>query len=356
MGAAVGDFKNGGTPDLYLTNVNFPMSFVMENDTAWLFGGRSASENSLGNHLYRNRGDGTFEDATDQAGLRFAGAAPACAASFDFDNDGRLDIYVANGLWSAGPEAKPFDATFLLASMAEHNLAAAGQLFGIKDFGRCEACAQRALSSVGEGGGHRKNAVLQALRYYKDESGRPLLSLGGPERNRLFHNNGDGTFTDVAYVAGVDSSADGYVAAVADFDHDGAMDLVLRNGDRGTTAADYPTLQLFVNEAGKEKASLTLRLTGAKGATDAIGAKVFVEQPSGLKQYRELAGNNGAAQDAKLLHFGLGDDALASRVVVRWPGGAEQSFERVLGGNYDLREGGRLERVEPDTAYKIGAR
>ncbi|MDX6768495.1 MAG: CRTAC1 family protein [Elusimicrobiota bacterium] len=338
MGAAVGDYKNGGSPDLYLTNVNFPASFVMEDDADWLFGAGAKRRNAPGNHLYRNRGDGTFEEVTDEARVRWAGTGAAGAQFFDFDNDGRLDLFVANGLWSAGPQAKPFDSPLLLAEMVEHKLTTMGGFFGVKDLApvTCRACARWSL--MGETP-TRKNAVLRMLRDLRDEQGRPMLSLGGDQRNRLFRNEGDGTFTDLAFVAGVDSTADGYVAATAELDRDGALHLFLRNGDPGVETVSYPTVQLFKNRATKGRRHIVLRLTGRESGRDAFGAKVTVERAGGPRQYRELIANNGAAQDARLVHFGLGEDHAAA-VSVRWPSGRRQDFPALAAGTYALEEGG----------------
>ncbi len=251
-----------------MTNVNFPTSFVLEDDTAWLFDPSAPRKNGLGNHLYRNRGDGTFEETTDEAGVRWAGAGAAGAVFFDLDNDGRQDLFVANGLWSAGPSAKSFDATFLLAAATEKHLAAMSYFFGLKKDrafapAACRGCAGGSMMSAAPG---RKNAVLKLLRDLRDEGGRPLLSLGGDQRNRLFLNEGDGTFTDIAYVAGADSAADGYVAATAELDRDGALQLVLRNGDPGVETASYPTVQLYRNHAAKGNRHLVFRLTGRDAA------------------------------------------------------------------------------------------
>ena len=342
MSAAVGDVDNKGTPDLYMTNVAFPAQFLATNDySSWIFGEEPSGKKTLGNHLYRNKGNGTFEDVTDKAGVRFSGAASGGAVFFDFDNDGYQDLYVVNGLWSAGPQAKSLDDTFILASLAENQESDMLRLFGREDLDY-RVGVESSLDALRG----RTSAVMSILKTLRTEDGKPLYSLGGDQRNRLFHNNGDGTFTDVAYIAGVDSVSDGYVAAVADLNGDGNLDLLLRNGDPGTDYYRFPAVELFVNRAGQDKKFLELHLSGRESNHDAIGTKVFIEQGGGRKQYRELIANNGAAQDEKLVHFGLNDDESVTRLRVQWPSGRLQTFSDVAAGNYRLIEGAGLHKIE----------
>jgi hypothetical protein len=95
-----------------------------------------------------------------------------------------------------------------------------------------------------------------------------------------------------------------------------------------------------------------LHLKGVESNRDAIGTKVFVEQNLGRKQYRELIANNGAAQDEKLVHFGLNEDDSVANVRVLWPSGREQTFSDVPAGNYDLKEGAGLRKRESTTAFR----
>ena len=343
MSVAAGDFDNDGSADLYMTNVGLPAQFVESDFSGWLFGERNAEVKSPGNHLYRNKGDGTFEDVTDAAGVRYAGAAAGGAVFFDFDNDGYQDLYVVNGLWSAGPQAKSLDDALILAVQAER--LEKGML---ASFGRVDLFHSHDAAELDR---HRP-VIMSILKTLKTEDGKPLYSLGGDQRNRLFHNNGDGTFTDVSYITGVDSIHDGYIAAVADLNGDGNLDLILRNGDPGTDEYRYPAVELFVNRAGQDKKFLELHLSGRESNRDAIGTKVVLEQSGGRKQSRELIANNGAAQDEKLVHFGLNDDETVSLVRVQWPSGRLQTFSDVAAGNYSLIEGAGLRKMESTTAAR----
>ncbi|HZT38237.1 MAG TPA: CRTAC1 family protein [Bryobacteraceae bacterium] len=164
MGAAAGDFDNDGHTDLYVVGVK-----------------RSI--------LYRNRGDGVFEDVTERAGVGNVGRWAVDAAWLDYDNDGRLDLFVVNYVkWD--PAQEPFcgDARA-----------------GFRTY--CHP------------------------RYYQ---GLP---------NALYHNNGDGTFTDVSQRAGIAQHiGKGMGLAIADFDGDGRIDIFVAN--------DAVPNFLFHNEGG----------------------------------------------------------------------------------------------------------
>jgi len=321
MSVAVGDFSNSGLPDLYMTNVHFR---------------ESVPEGREGNRFFRNRGDGTFEDVTEKSGMRFAGEATGGASALDFDNDGRQDILVVNGLWT-GPKAESIAGDFLRANDGMRYYAEALKSAGLE-----------APIKLGPGNIDlidQGQAIMRMLKDSRDEAGVPIYSLGGRQRNRLYRNNGDGTFTDVAYVAGLDGIADGYVAAIADVYGDGGQDIVLRNADPGTLEHVFPAIQLFKNNASKARRHLSLVLEGGSSNKDAVGSRANVWGQDDLKQYRELIANNGASQDERKLHFGLGEKASVKKLEVRWPSGAVQTFKNVGAGDYKLKEGGALERI-----------
>jgi hypothetical protein len=162
-------------------------------------------------------------------------------------------------------------------------------------------------------------------------------SMTGFQRNRLFRNNGDGTFTDVAYVLGVDSINDGYVVTTTDINHDGKMDLVLRNADPGSDKNRFPSVQVFLNENKLPAKSVILTLEGTRSNRDAIG--VIVEaQIRNEKLVRHLTANNGAAQSQSLLHFGLDKAAKIDSLKIRWPSGVVDTYKNVMPGYHHYKE------------------
>ena len=111
--------------------------------------------------------------------------------------------------------------------------------------------------------------VIQTLTHFSGElqapksstpSDVPSLSLGGNQRNVLFRNNGDGTFTELAFLAGVDTIDDGYMPAFADMDKDGKVDLLVRSCDPGTPQYQYPSLRYYKNTSSNANNQLTVTL------------------------------------------------------------------------------------------------
>jgi len=340
MSAAMGDADKNGWRDLYMTNVHFAANYALENETGWLFGEKTQDHRAVGNRFYRNI-NGKFVDATDEAGLRFAGEAPGGAEFLDFDNDGDEDLYVVNGLWS-GPNRESLAELFLAAHDGEWRLWMA-DVTGLLGLKALETPVDTPLNlaavyDINDGG----RMVMKMLQNYLDDKGEPVYAMGGRQRNRLFRNNGDGTFTDIAYLAGVDSIYDGYIAVTADLNKDGALDLILRNADPGTKQYTFPTVQVFENHAAGENKHVSLKLRGVDGNLDAVGAKLTLKRSNGEILYREIVANNGAGQGELLAHFGIGKDVAADRLDVLWPSGRAQTFHDVRPGAYSLREGGKL--------------
>ena len=313
MGIAVGDYDNDGLNDIYFSNIDFLAAKRIQDNYPEL------TDIFQGNRLYRNLGDGQFEDMTETAGVGWAGEAAAGASWFDYDSDGDLDLYVTNGLWT-GPKSQDLSSTFVQAYIAESFKGSPSSKTDLD-----------ALSLQDPGFYH---LLLETLTNFSGDldnedsylnTGLPSLSLGGDQRNVLFQNNGDGTFTDVAYVVGLDSNDDGYMASVADLNLDGRPDLVLRNCDPGTTAYTFPSLRVFQNQLPETASQLAIKLQGNGVDTnrDAIGAqiKIYLEGQE-APMIRELATVNGAAQSENIAFFGLGDATQAQRVEVRWPNGS----------------------------------
>jgi hypothetical protein len=179
-GISAGDYDNDGRVDLFVTRLGF-------------FDGLAA--------LYRNNGDGTFTDVTREAGVQ--GWAPGFTAGWvDFDLDGRLDLFVPSNLGGVFHRPK------------RHRL-----FHNNGDGTFTDVALDARLMPWGP-------AVGATWGDY-DNDGYPDLFLSSAfGRSQLFHNNGDGTFTDVSAAAGIDRPCFGMVAFFCDYDNDGWLDLV----------------------------------------------------------------------------------------------------------------------------------
>jgi hypothetical protein len=210
--------------------------------------------------LYRNDGQGNFADATVEFGLYqptfgFTGFG---AEWFDYDNDGRLDLFIANGAVT----------------------------------------------------------LMESLR------GQPYPFH---QRNQLFHNEGEGKkFREMTARAGpaFALSEVSRAAAFGDIDNDGDLDIVVKNNNG--------PVRLLLNETGSRLHWLELRLEAAGRNRFAIGARVAVQRPGQKALWRRVHTDSSylAANDVRV-HFGLGEKPEVGAVLVHWPDGARELFDKV---------------------------
>jgi hypothetical protein len=170
-------------------------------------------------------------------------------------------------------------------------------------------------------------------KFYRDEF-RGDISWNGYEHNVLLRNEGkdaSGTlrFTDTAMATGSDDVKDGRGMAIADFDNDGGLDIVINNnpGDSGDVTRARPTL--LHNNLGARRGWLAVELEGTQSNRDAVGATVTIEA-GGQKQLRLVSAGSGfASQNSARLYFGLNDQRHVDALTVRWPSGRVERFEKI---------------------------
>jgi len=170
-------------------------------------------------------------------------------------------------------------------------------------------------------------------QFYADEF-RGDISWNGYEHNVMLRNEGKGAdgvlrFTDVGMAVGADDDKDGRGMAVADFDNDGALDIVINNNPGDSGIGERARATLLHNNVGQRRNWLAVELQGTKSNRDAVGAEVRIEA-GGSRQMRHVtAGSGYASQNSARLYFGLDDKPIVDELTVKWPGGGTERFENI---------------------------
>jgi len=188
-------------------------------------------------------------------------------------------------------------------------------------------------------------------KFYRDEF-RGDISWNGYEHNVLMRNEGkdsNGTlqFTDIGMAVGADDIKDTRGMAVADFDNDGALDIITNTnpGDSGDASKARPAL--LRNNIGSRRNWLAVELEGTQSNRDGVGAMVTIET-GGEKQLRLLSAGSGfASQNSARLYFGLNDKTQIDALTVRWPSGRVERFENIKAkALVRIVEGSKIEVVQ----------
>lgn len=174
---------------------------------------------------------------------------------------------------------------------------------------------------------------------------RSDASWSGRERNVCYRNDGDGKFTDVAFVSGLDFPDDGRSFTAFDIDRDGDLDLILKS-------RTGPQIRVLRNDWGARRGSgrsIEIELRGVRSNSDAVGARatLVTNQRRLLRVVRAEYGY--LAQPSRRLHFALGDGEVPRTLEIRWPGGGFQTIGKVPSGHaFRVSEGSRdWERLDP---------
>jgi Flp pilus assembly protein TadD/peroxiredoxin len=324
MSASWFDFDNDGNQDMYVSNM-------------WSSAGMRVSEqerfhekdpetiralyrqHARGNSLYRNLGNGKFQNISQAAGVdvgRWAWSSDA----WDFDHDGYQDLYIANG-YISGPHSS-------------EQKTAGREAGDVSSFFWRQVVANSPPNATPSPNYELGwNAINELIR--------SDASWNGYERNVFYANNHDGTFSDVSGTCGLDFPDDSRSFVLADLDHDGRLEVVLKN-------RNAPQLRILRNAMREIGNSIALRLRGTKSNRDAIGAAVTIEAEEHKQTKYLQAGSGFLSQHTKELFFGVGKTEGSVRATIRWPSGLIQVFEHLpVNRRIEVEEGSENFAAKP---------
>ncbi len=258
MNAAFGDVFNDGRLSIYQSNISEPGVLVQANN---LWVPRSQTD----------AGIPVFQNLATTMGVDLGGWS--WGAQFgDLNNDGTLDLFLANGYVSAGERTSYW-----------------------YDF------AEIAV-------GHTR--IIGDATNWPAMNGR---SLSGYQHSRVWLNDGQGRFVDVAREIGVTDTYDGRSVVFADLDNRGVLDTIV--------ATQNGPLLIYANTVAPDRHWVAFELEGTASNRSAIGAQVTLEW-SGGRQVQLVSGGSGfSGQNQRRLHFGLGEAESVDRVTIQWPSG-----------------------------------
>ena len=287
LGTAWGDYDKDGYIDLHV--VNYGQSNV----------------------LYRNNGDGTFTDVTPITGMNLPVTDAFVTFFLDVDNDADLDIFISNsGSFQAfiagqimGTAAHDGDRQVLYRNNGDGTFTDVTRDSGL----------YHAYGAMGANFGD-----INSDGYLDIYLATGAPQMGRLERDALFRNNGDGTFTDATDALGLGNIGKGHGVTFGDVDDDGDVDVYVPVG--GAFIGDQ-WHNLFYRNSGTGNNYLTLKLVGVKSNRDGIGAKVTLHIGDDLI-YREVSGGCGFGSTNSLsLEIGLGTHTKVDTLEIVWSSG-----------------------------------
>jgi hypothetical protein len=275
-------------------------------------------------HAYRNDGAGNLNfDISLMPTLAVGGNYQSQWS--DINNDGFIDMYLSKCRGSA-PVGDPQRINLFYKNNGNGTFTESGAVAGIND-------GAQSWSS--------------AIEDYDNDGDLDILLSNISDTNKLYRNNGDGTFTDIYATTGIAAQVGSWELQAADFDNDGWMDfmwqngkeLYMNNGDMTFTGYDLPFSEGAIGDLNNDgfldvqmgstvymntpnaNNWLTVNLQGIQSNANGIGARVEIYGAWG-KQIREIKSGNGFSHQSSLnAHFGLGTATTIDKIIIRWPSG-----------------------------------
>lgn len=350
MNSSLADFDKDGDLDMWITH--------------W-------TANRQHGYLWRNNGDGTFTDISEAAGIDDDLMADFSVNFTDIDNDGWLDILVAadfgtsqvyinngdstftntttnvisdeNGMGSAvGDYDNDGDLDWFVSSIYDplgERPESAGTNWGISGNRLYQNQGDGSFADVTDASGLRlgywgwgscfadfnNDGHLDLFHVNGYKDGQPLATDPfHDDPSRLFIADGQGGFLETSVNFGIDDTGQGRGIVCFDYDRDGDVDIFIANNEQPP--------KLFRNDYGNNNKFLHVQVAGEGKNTQAIGARIYVSS-EGKTQMRELrAGNNFMSQNPPEAYFGLGEASKVDEVQVIWPSGKQQVLQDLDAG------------------------
>jgi hypothetical protein len=380
-GAAFADYDNDGWLDLFVANyVDFKLDNLPEFGKGKMCQYRGIAVQcgprglpGAGDALYRNNGDGTFTEVSKKAGVSDPlGHYGLGVAWCDFNEDGYVDLYVANDsrpnyLYKNNGDGTFTDVGFLSGTAVSEDGAEQGSMgVTIGDFdhrGRWNIFVTNFSDEYNAFYRHEKDFLFSDYSFasktaqisfpfvgwgtkffdYDNDGWLDLLVVNGHvypqmenanlgttyrQRKLFYKNNRDGTFSEIAAEVGsaLMQPAVSRGAAFGDLDNDGDVDVVINNLDGAPT--------ILRNDGGNKNNFVTVRLVGTKSNRDAFGARVKVTAGDLVQVDECRSGGSYISQNDTRLHFGLERRSKVDIIEIRWPGGKVEKVNDIPANSF----------------------
>ena len=361
------DFDVDGDLDIFVVNyLVYELSMPVSTYKGIIGYGHPRSYKGTPDVLYRNNGDGTFTNIAETAGVTNSVEGRGMAAvAWDYNKDGLPDIYVANDTnrnflyHNNGDSTFTDESVFIGVGYDDRGVAEGSMGVDCADYDGdgwldlIVANSEKATLYKNEEGLFFTDTTADSgleqptlpfvgfsplfLDYNNDGHPDMFCANGNPQdiveiltgnetyaqRDQMFQNNGDGTYTDVSATAGpyFGEAFVGRAAATADYDNDGDMDIVIMNSNQRAV--------LLRNDGGNRKNWLSIKLVGTRSNRDGIGAKVTLttEDTTQIKEVKS-GSSYASGSDTRLL-FGLGENQHVKKVSIVWQSGTFQELEDI---------------------------
>jgi enediyne biosynthesis protein E4 len=354
------DYDNDGLLDLVVSN--YTLWTPQDDQRCELRGMESychpRTYPAVPSRLYRNLGSGKFADVTEASGLGQVSGKGMGIAIADFNNDGWMDVFIANDTVRNFLFLNQKNGTFKEVALEfgvaydDHGATVSGMGADAKDYDNDGFDDIFYNDLMGQGWALFHNQRGRIFRYsapatkviqlsqpysgwgagfidYNNDGWKDIFSANGdvdnltpnsPQHDTMFENVGGKEFVDVSQSMGADFLRVGYQrgSAFADLNNDGFMDIVV------TSLNKKP--RILLNSAENGNHWLLIKLIGRKSNRDAIGARVKAITAADRTLYNHATGSVGFLSTSDLrLHFGLGKETLVKTIEIHWPSGRLQT-------------------------------